>query len=210
MIFLRKIIRLFTKTLSCVYSINTSHKYQMLKRVIYSEWLANFFSESGEHLECFPPIVLKNPRYVKLGRNVSLGTRSLMCAHPTAEIPIPSIVIGDNCIIGDDCNIQCSGMIKLGNNVLMGRKTMLNNTSHGSIDRKLLDMPPTKRPLLSSGNIVIEDNVWIGEMVCILGGVHIGKGAVIGAGSVVTHDILPYCVAVGAPAKIIKDLSENE
>ena len=52
--------------------------------------------------------------------------------------------------------------------------------------------------------ITVEDDVWIGANSVILPGVHINKGAIIGAGSVVTKDIPPYAIAVGNPAKVIK------
>lgn len=63
----------------------------------------------------------------------------------------------------------------------------------------------TKHPeSTSKGPIIIEDDVWIGFGCIILSGVHIGKGAIIGAGSVVTKDIQPYSIVAGTPAKIIK------
>ena len=64
------------------------------------------------------------------------------------------------------------------------------------------------RPLISKGCVVIEDNVWLGDNVCVLPGVTIGKGSVIGANSVVTHSIPPYSIAVGTPAKIV--LKDNK
>lgn len=70
----------------------------------------------------------------------------------------------------------------------------------------MLDIQPNLRPLVSKGPIIIEENVWIGEMVCILGGVHIGKGSIIGAGSVVTKNIPPYSLACGIPAKVVKNM----
>ena len=63
-----------------------------------------------------------------------------------------------------------------------------------------------KRPLHSKGPIIIEDNVWVGENVCILENVRIGKCSIIGANAVVTHDIPPYSIAVGVPAKVIKKI----
>lgn len=57
---------------------------------------------------------------------------------------------------------------------------------------------------LSKGKIVVEDDVWIGMNTLILSGVRIGKGAIIGAGSVVSKDIPPYAIAVGNPCKVIK------
>lgn len=56
----------------------------------------------------------------------------------------------------------------------------------------------------TAGSIEVGDYVWIGGRSVVLGGVKIGEGAVIGAGSVVTRDIPPYTVAAGVPAKVIK------
>ena len=56
----------------------------------------------------------------------------------------------------------------------------------------------------SKGNIVIDDDVWIGYGATILSGVHIGQGAVIAAGAVVTKDVPPYAIVGGVPAKVIK------
>ena len=57
---------------------------------------------------------------------------------------------------------------------------------------------------VSKGNIIIEDDVWIGYGVTILSGVHIGQGAVIAAGAVVSQDVPPYAIVGGVPAKVIK------
>ena len=64
---------------------------------------------------------------------------------------------------------------------------------------------PYEREIVSKGKIVIGNNVWLGNNVCVMPGVTIGDGVVVGANSVVTKDVPPYCVAVGVPAKIIKD-----
>ena len=63
---------------------------------------------------------------------------------------------------------------------------------------------------LSKGNIVIDDDVWIGQNSIILSGVHIGQGAVVAAGAVVTKDVPPYTVVAGVPAKIIKHRFNKE
>ena len=66
------------------------------------------------------------------------------------------------------------------------------------------------KDLISKGSIVVEDDVWIGLDAMILSGVKIGKGAIIGAGSVVAKDIPPYAIAVGNPAKVVKYRFEDE
>lgn len=70
-------------------------------------------------------------------------------------------------------------------------------------------MNPQQCPFIY-GKVVIEDDVHIGIRSIIMPGVTIGKGAVIGAGSLVTHDIPPYSVAVGSPAKVVKTYTKEE
>ena len=65
--------------------------------------------------------------------------------------------------------------------------------------------PMREQPLTSRGDIVLEDDVWLGLQVCVMDGVTIGKGAVVGAGSVVTKDIPAYTVAAGVPARVIRE-----
>ncbi|MDO4179587.1 MAG: CatB-related O-acetyltransferase [Phascolarctobacterium sp.] len=57
---------------------------------------------------------------------------------------------------------------------------------------------------LSKGDIIVDDDVWIGHRAMIMSGVHIGQGAVVAAGSVVTKDVPPYAIVSGMPAKVIK------
>lgn len=68
----------------------------------------------------------------------------------------------------------------------------------------LPDEPIRQQPLQSKGGIIVEDDVWLGAGVTVLDGVKIGRGAVVGAGSVVTHDIPPGAIAAGVPARILK------
>ncbi len=93
------------------------------------------------------------------------------------------------------------GRITIGNHVRIAPYVAMIATNH-RFDR--LDVPIHAQGH-DFGPIVIEDDVWIGAHVVVTAGVTIGHGSVIGAGSVVTRDIPPYSVAVGAPAKVIKD-----
>ena len=72
-----------------------------------------------------------------------------------------------------------------------------------------MSTPPLQRPITSRGGITIGKNVWIGENAVILQDITIGDGCIIGAGSIVTKDIPAYSVAVGNPARVIKQL-ENK
>lgn len=93
------------------------------------------------------------------------------------------------------------GDIRIGNNVMMGTDCRMYTRNH-AFDR--LDVPMNQQGFTEVRPIIIEDDVWIGSNVIILPGVHVGTGAVIGAGAVVTKNVPDYAVVVGNPAKIVK------
>lgn len=104
------------------------------------------------------------------------------------------ISIGSNCIIGFDCFLGGEAGIQIGNNV--------NIASFGVLLGGYHDVnSPTFEAILHP--IIIEDYVWIATRVTVLGGVRIGRGAVIAAGAVVTKDVPPYSIYGGVPAKKI-------
>lgn len=116
------------------------------------------------------------------------------------------LIFGNNIEIGDNVHIAAGECISIGNNVLMASKIFITDMLHGSYSGEYVDSPvstPNSRKI-SIKHVIIEDNVWIGESVSIMPGVRIGCGSVIGANSVVTKNIPPYCIAVGNPAKPIK------
>ncbi len=115
------------------------------------------------------------------------------------------IRIGDNVFLNYRTCIWATDRITIGNNVMVGPDVFITDNSHGRNDTfEELNIPPKLREHFSKGPIVIEDNVWLGAKTCVLGGVTIGKGSIIGATSVVTKDIPPYSIAAGNPAKVVK------
>jgi lipopolysaccharide O-acetyltransferase len=104
-------------------------------------------------------------------------------------------------------HIAAGQCISIGNNVLIASKVFISDINHGSYKGINQDSPlshPSSRKL-STSPIIIKDNVWIGEGVCIMAGVTIGFGSIIGALSVVTKSIPDYSIAVGSPAEVIKE-----
>ena len=106
--------------------------------------------------------------------------------------------LGDNSGVG--VNALISPCVTIGNDVMMGPECMMFTSNHGMSD---LTVPMWRQKSTEPRPIVIEDDVWIGARVTILPGVHVGKGSVIGAGAVVTHDVEPYTIVGGNPAKMI-------
>lgn len=154
------------------------------------------------------PHFLKGAQYITIGKGTKIDNAAILTAWDCyGERHFkPTISIGMNCHIGEYVHISAINKIFIGDNVLTGRYVYISDNSHGQVNIDEAEISPIERPLYSKGEIVIEDNVWIGEHVCILPDVHIGKGAIIGANAVVTHDVPAYCVAGGNPAKIIKKI----
>lgn len=120
-----------------------------------------------------------------------------------------TIKIGNNCKFGDYNHISAIDSIEIGDGVLTGQYVLIQDHSHGSTtmdNKNLNDIKPANRPLYSKGKIIIGNNVWLCDRVVVLGDVTIGHGSIIGANSVVTHDIPAGVVAAGCPAKVIKTL----
>lgn len=109
------------------------------------------------------------------------------------------ISLGDNSGIG--VNAFISAHVTIGNDVMMGPDCTILTANHGFSS---LDVPMWKQPFSDPKPVIIEDDVWIGARVVILPGIRVGHGSVIGAGSVVTHDVEPYSIVGGNPAKLIR------
>lgn len=112
----------------------------------------------------------------------------------------PSCVeLGDHSGIGVRALI--SGKVIIGKDVMMGPDVCIYAQNH-AFDRT--DIPMNRQGFATEKPVVIGDDVWIGARVIILPGVHIGTGAVVGAGAVVTKDVPDYAVVGGNPARILR------
>lgn len=154
------------------------------------------------------PIDVRGKKYMKVGNNFTTGKGCRIEAYPLSnEI---TIHIGDNLQINDYVHITAVQNITIGNNVLIASKVYISDCSHGNYSGSIHDsspiIPPSDRSLVAK-EVIIEDNVWLGEFVSVLPGVKIGQGAIIGANSVVTKDIPSNVIAVGIPAKPIKQFN---
>lgn len=154
--------------------------------------------------------VFNNPQYIEIGDNFNAGKDLKVEAWDKYREErlsnTPSICIGKNVSVMDHCLISCCSNITIGDGCLFGDNVFITDNYHGNNSYVQLTIPPVDRPLYIKGNVNIGNNVWIGRNVCIMPKVSIGDGSVIGANSVVTHDVPAYSVAVGAPARVIKTI----
>lgn len=154
---------------------------------------------------------------VRLGKRVYVAPRAELLADKTAE----EITIGPGCAVLQGALLHCyGGKISLGTNVTVNPYCVLYG--HGGLtigDNVLVatgcvmisanhNIDDAQTSIRSQGlrceGIEIEDDVWLGARVVVLDGVTIGRGAVIGAGAVVTKDIPAGAVALGVPAKVVR------
>lgn len=130
--------------------------------------------------------------------NFNLGHHATIEDFCTINNGVGDIHIGNNTIIGVS-NVLI-GPLTIGDNVMVAQNVIISGLNHNFED---VSLPPLLQHF-NAKNIVICDDVWIGANVVITAGVTIGKHSIIGAGSVVTKDVLPFCVYVGNPAKMVK------
>jgi acetyltransferase-like isoleucine patch superfamily enzyme len=112
-----------------------------------------------------------------------------------------SVKIGQNTYIQSGCILNAFvGNIVIGDNCMIAPRCAFTPYQHSFA---ATDRPMREQPLTSKGDIILEDDVWLGLNALVMDGVTIGRGAIIGAGAVVTKDVPPYAIAGGVPARII-------
>ncbi len=131
------------------------------------------------------------------GGKFSIGDQSSIQRYTILElIQGGEITIGRNTHIQARCNLTAAlGSIRIGDNVQLAPNCALYPYQHGFSDPNI---PISQQPLTSKGDIIIEDDAWLGVGVIVMDGVTIGKGAIIGAGAVVTESIPAMAIAVGS------------
>lgn len=112
--------------------------------------------------------------------------------------------IGDRSGVG--INARMHGKVIIGKDVMMGPDCIVYTKNHAFSDTSI---PMNKQGFSQEKPVIIGDDMWIGGRVIILPGVHVGNGAIIGAGAVVTKDVPDYAVVGGNPARVLKYRKEN-
>src|SRR5262245_17470312 len=118
------------------------------------------------------------------------------------DLPQAGIRLGRRTFVGEGSVMRGQGGIVVGDNVLFGPRTQVLAVDHvfADVTRPIMDQGITAR------GIVIEDDCWIGAGAIVLDGVTIGRGTCVGAGAVVTKTLPAHSLAVGVPARVIRDL----
>lgn len=151
------------------------------------------------------PAYVRGARHIRWGANFTTGAGLRLDAFPDSDII--AITIGHDVQVNDYVHIAAIQNVSIGDHSLIASKVFISDHNHGQYAEpdpgSHPDIPPAQRPLASKP-VRIGARVWIGEHVCIMPGVSIGDGAIIGAGAIVTTDIPANTIAVGSPARVVK------
>ncbi len=198
-LFFSKILVYLVQKISSVYAKAFLCK---LKREFYS---------IGNNSVIEYPFYLLGASHITIGNDFTARKRLKLRAFTTFNNQqfTPIIRIGDYVSIETDCHISCINEVIIGDHVLIASGVYISDHAHGKPDFSDILKPPIERELFSKGNIVIGNNVWIGERAVILPGVHVGDNSIIGANSVVTRSQPANCIIAGVPAEVMKQLDIN-
>ena len=167
---------------------------RLWRRIYFTARLAADVKDMDFSVQCDGRIHVSGTANIGLGKRCRLGMDVEL-----RTVDAGRIQIGADTRLNRGCTLTSYAQIRIDNFTIIGEFVSIRDANHGlKRDEPMRYQPHTCEPIL------IGRDVWIGRGSCILPGVTIGEGAVIGANSVVTGDIPDFAIAAGVPAKVIK------
>ncbi len=154
------------------------------------------FKKCGRNLRVDSGVTILGFENISLGDNISIMKNSYIYAHDGGEL-----TIGDNFTLNSNSQLGASfGKIIIGNDCAIAPNCLLRASNHR------FDNPdiPFRKQGHTYGEIILEDDIWIASNSVITADTKIGRGSIIGAGSIVTKNIEPFSIVGGVPAKLIR------
>jgi len=158
------------------------------------------FKHFGKKSRIDKPLRIEGKRFIEIEDHVYVQPYTWLACQPLTCCNNPTLKLGEGTVVGNFNHIYATQSIVIENYVLTADKVYISDNLHGYDNPEI---PIVQQPIKQIGEVRIGEGSWLGENVCVIGA-SIGKHCTIGANSVVTHDIPDYCVAVGAPARVIK------
>ncbi len=151
-------------------------------------------------------------------RSIRVGAHTLVAGELLVFLHGGDISIGEWCFIGEGARLWSCGAIKIGDRVLISHNVNIFDSLTHPLSARLRhgqfkEIAQTGHPLsidLGEQPVTVNNDAWIGANALILRGVTIGEGAIVGAGAVVTHDVPPFTIVAGNPARVIRELHPDE
>jgi len=176
------------------------------------------FKKAGRGVIYGRGLILRHPGKISFGERVSIDDDVMLDASGAGEKGISlgdGVIVSRNCVIqgktgpvmiGDRADIGCNCIFSSVTGIEIGYSTLIAGHCYiggGRYRSDRRDIPIMDQGSYSEGPVIIGEDVWLGAGVIVLDGVRIGRGSIIGAGSVVTREIPEYSVAVGVPARVV-------
>jgi len=174
----------------------------LFEKIWHPIWMPIYKSQfrSCGNAFSYKKLKIHGAKRITIGNDVTIQEFTWIAAEPWTGDNNCQLVIGNHARIGAFNHIYATGSIIFEDNVLTANSVYITDNVHEYTD---INTPIWQQPIKQLNKVVIGEGSWIGEHVAIIGA-SVGKHSVIGANAVVTHDIPDYCVAVGSPAKVIK------
>lgn len=181
-------------------------------------WWGYRLSELGDYPDIQPNAHFEFPEKIRIGRHCRIARHTLIRANTAEDVGVSignnvylqeyvtinanrgHVRIGNDSWLGPYSLVYGNGGVNIGSDVIIASHCAINTVSHHA-DRA--DIPMNQQGTFCDP-VTIEDDVWIGIGVIILQGVRVGRSSIIGAGAVVTRDILPGSVSLGVPARVTR------
>lgn len=144
-------------------------------------------------------MLVHRPLFASHGRNFRFD--------PRGDYTYDTIYVGDDVHLGMRPTLNATrSTIRIGNKVMLGPEVVIRGGNHriDIVGRYMFDITDAEKRIEDDLGVVIEDDVWIGSRAVILHGVTIGRGAVVGAGAIVTKSVPPYAIVAGVPARVVR------
>lgn len=171
---------------------------------VFSLLISGAFGSFGARTVLQPPLRLNGEERIFIGNDVFVGAGSWLQVLP-GESEAIALEIGDGTSVAGACVLSAASSVRLGRRVLLARNVYVSDHIHAyeETGRAVLDQGVSK-----VAPVEIGDGAWLGQNVVVCPGVRIGQGAVVGANSVVTDNVPDHCLAVGAPARIVRSFDD--
>lgn len=191
----------------------------VLRKIIWPR----MFGSCGKGCIFGTGIVVRHPGRIRLGRSVIISEGCILDARHESAGNV--IVLEDNVILSNNVMISCkNGTVAIGKDVGINAQTIVQSTNNcpvsigddcvigqrcfiiggGSYNIDRLDIPIRQQGIRDDGGVCLENDVWLGGNVSVLGGVTLGRSSVAAAGSVVTRSVDAHAICMGVPAKVVK------
>ena len=149
---------------------------------------------------------------------IRIGARSIVDGDLLTFAHGGRIAVGEWCYIGEGSRVWSAGQINIGDRVMISHNVNIFDSLTHPVDhilrhRHFRAIATTGHPRqidLGERPVRIEDDAWIAAGAVVLRGVTVGKAAIVGAGAVVTHDVPPFAIVAGNPARVIRYLTSGE